>query len=221
MFYIYKFTKFCKYNQDKTETKELRDEGTGLLIYTTRISYSYNNDGKMNTYLYETWNRNHEKFENESRRQWAYDLNGNLTGFTSERLFGDEWHPFPQYLNFRNNSYDYLFSCEEFNAFYDATSNARNENIQFRLGKNYPNPFNGSSFIPIKIYSAGNYTLQIYNLLGQKVYDLYSGFLDIGEYDIEWDSKRTDNSSVSSGLYFYQLSGDKGSVKSGKAIYIK
>jgi hypothetical protein len=204
-----------------TQTNEVRDNGTGLLIYTSRISYSYYSDGKKDTYLSEVWNNISKKFEQETRRQWTYDSNGNLTRFTADRSYSTAWRPKSVFLSFTNNSYDYLYSCEELNAFYTAAPNESNKDILFRLGKSYPNPFNGSAFIPVRIYSPGNYTLQIYNLLGQKVNSLYSGFLDIGEYNIEWDGKSSENNSVSSGLYIYQLSGDKGLVKSGKSIYIK
>jgi len=39
----------------------------------------------------------------------------------------------------------------------------------FQLGRAYPNPFNSQLSIPLEIYQAGNYTLQVYDIRGRRV----------------------------------------------------
>jgi hypothetical protein len=43
-------------------------------------------------------------------------------------------------------------------------------NMYFILGQNYPNPFNSQTTIPINTFTNNDISLQIFNILGQKVY---------------------------------------------------
>jgi len=71
----------------------------------------------------------------------------------------------------------------------------------YSLNQNYPNPFNPSTQIKYALPTAGNVTLAIYNVLGQKVTNLVDGFREAGEHIEEWDA-----SGYGSGVYFYRLS---------------
>lgn len=73
---------------------------------------------------------------------------------------------------------------------------------QFHLEQNYPNPFNPSTRIKINIPVAGRYKLLVYNILGETVSTLVNGYQDAGVYTIDFDG-----SQLSSGLYFYNISG--------------
>jgi len=68
------------------------------------------------------------------------------------------------------------------------------------LNQNYPNPFNPETFISYQLPVATQVTLNIYNVLGQKVNTLVSKKQSTGTYNVNWDA-----SSFSSGMYFYQL----------------
>ncbi|GAB5408308.1 MAG: hypothetical protein BalsKO_06730 [Balneolaceae bacterium] len=70
----------------------------------------------------------------------------------------------------------------------------------FVLAQNYPNPFNPSTTITYSIEKAGNVTILVYNLMGQKVVELVNEQKAAGSYNVIWDA-----SSVSNGMYFYQL----------------
>jgi len=91
----------------------------------------------------------------------------------------------------------------------------------FRLGQNYPNPFNPSTIIEISIPAAGDVTLAVYNLLGQKVATLLDRKLERGVHPVEWDSSvgNTDagRSVAASGVYFYRVEYN-GVLKVGKMI---
>jgi hypothetical protein len=76
------------------------------------------------------------------------------------------------------------------------------------LDQNYPNPFNPVTNISFALPGKSNVSLDIYNLVGQKVMTLVQGSLEEGTYKYS-----VDGSNLSSGIYIYSLStsGDNGS----------
>ena len=78
-----------------------------------------------------------------------------------------------------------------------------NSNIpdRFSLLQNYPNPFNPTTSIQFGLSSQANTTLEIYNILGEKVMVVLSGgTMDAGFYDFNISMK-----GLASGMYFYRL----------------
>jgi hypothetical protein len=71
---------------------------------------------------------------------------------------------------------------------------------KFTLMQNYPNPFNAQTTINYEVPSAGDVTLSIYNILGERVDLINAGYQASGSHALVWDSK-----GLGSGLYFYQL----------------
>jgi hypothetical protein len=56
--------------------------------------------------------------------------------------------------------------------------------IHFELSQNYPNPFNAATIIDYAMPDAGHVSLEIYNILGQRVakpVDLERGRFSIGD----------------------------------------
>lgn len=80
--------------------------------------------------------------------------------------------------------------------------------FQFGLGQNFPNPFNPSTVIPFTLDHSANASLAIYNLLGQQVRTFDLSDLSAGEYQLTWDGKTQDGSTLPSGEYFARLSHD-------------
>ncbi|MCP5061873.1 MAG: T9SS type A sorting domain-containing protein, partial [Ignavibacteriae bacterium] len=74
---------------------------------------------------------------------------------------------------------------------------------EFKLSQNYPNPFNPSTTINFSIPVKGNYSLRVYNIMGQEITTLINGQLNIGHHNLNFDA-----SQLSSGIYFYTLSGN-------------
>lgn len=78
--------------------------------------------------------------------------------------------------------------------------------IDFVLMQNYPNPFNPSTNIEFALPVAANVKLKIYNLLGQTIKVIYDGVNSAGYHKFTWNSDDSGGNSVSSGIYFYELS---------------
>ena len=69
------------------------------------------------------------------------------------------------------------------------------------LDQNYPNPFNPSTTISFALPVKANVSLDVYNLVGQKLMTLVNGNLEEGNYNYNIDA-----SNLSSGIYVYSLS---------------
>lgn len=82
----------------------------------------------------------------------------------------------------------------------------------FQLNQNYPNPFNPSTTIEFRVSSYGLVglgepaarlvSLKVYDILGREVATLVNEYQQPGNYNVEF---RTQNSELSSGVYFYIL----------------
>ncbi len=82
--------------------------------------------------------------------------------------------------------------------------------LSFELGQNYPNPFNPTTKINYSIATPGMVSLDVYNVLGQKVRTLIDGHQDAANYSIEWNGQDDNGKPVSSGVYFYKINADNG-----------
>jgi hypothetical protein len=71
---------------------------------------------------------------------------------------------------------------------------------EFSLAQNYPNPLNATTEFEFGIPTGAHVTLDIFNIMGQKVTRLVDGYHEPGMYNVNWDSN-----SVSSGVYFYRI----------------
>ncbi len=68
------------------------------------------------------------------------------------------------------------------------------------LQQNYPNPFNASTEIAYSLTASSEVSLDVYNLLGQKVETLIDTKQNAGYHSVNWDA-----SEYASGIYLYKL----------------
>jgi len=83
------------------------------------------------------------------------------------------------------------------------TGVSRNEDLvasKFELSQNYPNPFNPTTTISFSVPVNGDVSMKVYNMVGQEVATIVSGYQTAGFYMASFDA-----SKLSSGVYFYKL----------------
>jgi len=76
-----------------------------------------------------------------------------------------------------------------------------------QLHSNYPNPFNPTTTITFDVVSIIpiDIKIDIYNVKGQKVRSLVDGMYSAGSHSAIWNGMSDNGQSVSSGVYFYQM----------------
>ena len=92
--------------------------------------------------------------------------------------------------------------------------------IEYQL-TNYPSPFNPETKIVFDLPEPGKVKLEIYNIKGQIVRKLITGIYTSGTHSVIWDGTDTNNKSVSSGIYMYQLKVNDKIVKVKKMMLLK
>lgn len=91
---------------------------------------------------------------------------------------------------------------------------------QFYLYQNYPNPFNPGTKFSFNLSSSGNITLEIYDILGNKVVEIFDKYLNEGQYEFSWIAKDSFGSDLTSGIYFAKIH-FKNNYKTIKLILLK
>ncbi|HCV42370.1 MAG TPA: hypothetical protein DGH68_02715, partial [Bacteroidetes bacterium] len=84
----------------------------------------------------------------------------------------------------------------------------------------YPNPFNPSTTIDIRLPVQSDFSLTIYDILGRSVrtYD-YQRVL-AGVHKVVWDGKDEAGGQVASGVYLYKLIANE-NIETRKLILLK
>lgn len=92
----------------------------------------------------------------------------------------------------------------------------------YNIKQNYPNPFNPSTTIQYQLPRESIVTVQIYNIIGQRIKTLVDEIQEAGYYKVNFNA-----SSLASGIYFYHISagpssgtGDK-FTDTGKMLLLK
>ncbi len=78
----------------------------------------------------------------------------------------------------------------------------------FDLGQNYPNPYLGSTTVPITLKQACDVQLELWDVSGRKVATIMDEYKTVGSYDVEINPEKL---GLKSGTYIYQLVANNGS----------
>jgi len=86
---------------------------------------------------------------------------------------------------------------------------------EFAIGNPYPNPFNPITQLNLNIPVSSDVEINVYDVGGNKVESLHSGYIQSGEHTIDWNA-----SQQSSGIYFIKIEYQDSAILK-KAILIK
>jgi hypothetical protein len=75
----------------------------------------------------------------------------------------------------------------------------------FNLYQNYPNPFNSNTKIKLDIKNKSNIELDIYDLSGKIIKQVFRGSKEVGTHIFSWNSKNSMSVKVTSGVYILKL----------------
>gem|GEM_PF-6305347 len=77
---------------------------------------------------------------------------------------------------------------------------------EYALHQNFPNPFNGSTTIAYSLPEEAPVTIEVFNILGQRVANLVSGEIKpAGQHAIAWDASHAANGALTSGAYLVRI----------------
>jgi hypothetical protein len=149
-----------------------------------------------------------------------WELDG---GTTESPVF---WNVRYYYASFNDQTFEYtedsayVYIHAETGAILESTLPVSNEVEEqlpdgFELNQNYPNPFNPSTNIPFTLSEASRVSIDIYNILGQKVETLTDQMYNAGTHSMRWDA-----SGFSSGIYIYRMR-TNGNVQTRKMMLLK
>ncbi len=106
--------------------------------------------------------------------------------------------------NVETGSYSYRLKQIDFDGSFEYSNivdvEVTNIPLEFSLSQNYPNPFNPTTNINFSLPVDSRVTLEVYNILGQKVKTLISNELTAGNNNITFDA-----SGFNSGVYIYRI----------------
>jgi len=132
----------------------------------------------------------------------GYPWNIKFCNFLVQAIYNQdtiyEWMP----LNVVQNSYftnpaEPYFLNMKFNISSSIQENNSDQNIFTQI---YPNPFNKTTTIRYSIPKACNISLKIFNMCGQEIETLVSGYSETGVHKINWNS-----GGIETGFYFLKL----------------
>jgi hypothetical protein len=97
------------------------------------------------------------------------------------------------------------------------TSDPKDDTLpgEYRLGLNYPNPFNPSTMIPFELAQTGQVRIDIYDVTGRRMETIVNEMMAAGKHTITFNAK-----DYPSGVYVIRMNAG-GVVRSGKLTLVK
>jgi len=174
------------------ETEYVEQVWTGTDWLNNQRHLKEYSDGLLNAYTRQSYN------EGNWTPFWrqvipSYDSEGRVLVQETHTHNGIEW------VNGTRSEYEYAVPTDVG----DHGDNPLPED--FSLTQNYPNPFNPITNIEFALPVRTEVSLDIYNIMGQKVQSLVKGTLPAGSHTVTWDGTDLSGVQVATGVYFYRL----------------
>jgi hypothetical protein len=77
------------------------------------------------------------------------------------------------------------------------------------LAENFPNPFGNVTHIQFALKNPSKVTIEVYNILGQKVSTITKDEFPPGIHSTQWDGKDAFGHPVANGVYFYRMNAEE------------
>ena len=130
--------------------------------------------------------------------------------FSDTGVIGDSTY---FYVVTASNKFDESFNSTAVSAVPELAVSVENQPAAYTLSlTSSPNPFNSSASISYTLPKDGNVTLQVYNMLGQRVALLVDSHLNAGNHSSTWNGRSDNGETVSSGMYLVNLNTMNGSL---------
>ena len=100
------------------------------------------------------------------------------------------------------------------------TGIADNKVVRAEL-QNYPNPFRGETTISYNVSKSAFISINIYNMVGQKITTLVNENKEAGPHTVRWDGQNSLGKALPSGMYYYTLKAGGGKIQSRKMLLMK
>jgi photosystem II stability/assembly factor-like uncharacterized protein len=81
------------------------------------------------------------------------------------------------------------------------------------ISQNYPNPFNPSTVISYNVTDNANVSIKVFDMTGREIRTLVNSFQNAGSYSVNFNA-----SNLASGIYFYVLRVNSGSMEITKTM---
>ena len=95
------------------------------------------------------------------------------------------------------------------------SAKAEEQDIEYTGVSNYPNPLYNSTNFRFSMKQPGKATIEIIDLLGNRIDFIDAGYLDKGSHSINWDA-----SNIADGIYFYRITAGN-EVTTAKMVKMK
>jgi len=119
---------------------------------------------------------------------------------------------------------DYAGKTELHNKVVSATPKSKESDAsinQFRLYSCYPNPFNPETTLRFELTEAARISVQIYDLLGNRITTLSDAAFQPGVHKLTWSGRDHQNRLVGTGIYFLRISNSAGFSSTQKVVFLR
>jgi hypothetical protein len=175
------------------------------------VFFSMGVSGSWNQKIFNYLNPRYGRIDAETGKNLMHDLGtGNLHAVVYAPAQGKIWvaNAAPDQTPAYNRefvAFD-LSQADEIFANYPTSVNpAPPTREDFRLLRNFPNPFNATTRIHYSLAEPGFVHLAIFNTSGQKIASLIEESQSAGNYQVEWNGVAPGGASLPTGVYFIRL----------------